>query len=510
MFRSPQHLRYYLKAFFSSAYPGAQSSDLKFASEGLPVSLHEKLKKALKTQGHFWKNLTRRYFIRHSEGFLLHSGGDFDAALSLFFTQALFETHKNDLNPNVCLAATLSRPGNALALRYTAGIHKRGLPLHQYTPPFQTIAFPHSEEEYLSSFFETHLITPTAERIEITLREKLIEKMPKGAVLFYSPKSFSPSGFTIDEWLEKILQKTKRKDLTTIYVSGFMGAKAVFNQTLPYFHLGFGSNNLEKALELASFLTGQNKEDAKKQEGENTFYVFENLSLKYPLKITVFADLELCKSQVLYSIYKNTMSVIQGWKMFYWLWAEYEINPSSHSDTPLTLERLQKYHQELLLEFEKSIESILTQVEGIHPQHAIPLPPVQEDARESWKILDFKKLIFLIQELHQLKKRSLRNPLILEQTLKEWKMNIQQVFSTRNPAAGAALAASIEALRAGIIENPYQLIPENVTYEGVNTAIHLDRRLTGEQMEKLPENLQELIRELRPIRLMQIWSKKSV
>ncbi len=506
MFHSLKHFQYYLKSFLSSGYPGHHSSDLKLASQGLALPLQEKLKKAIKAQGLFWKALARSFSINYSQGVLLHSGGDFDAALGLFFTQALFELHKQDIKPKIFLAAALTRPSNAQALSYTAGLHKRTLALHQYTFPFQTIAFPHQEEEYLTPFFQTHLITPTAERIETVLHENLITQMPKHALLLYSPKSFSPNGFTINEWLEKVSQTTKRKDLVGIYVSGFMGAKAIFNQTLPYFHLGLGTNHLEKTLELASFLTQQKVEEAKKHEGENIFYTFENLSLKHPLKITVFSDPALCKSQELYSIYKNTLSVIQGRRMFYWAWNEYELN-SSELDSDL-IDRAKVYHQKLIQESQREIQFILTEVEGIPTHQAIALKPVQDDMEESWKILDFQKLLLLSKELHDLKKNRSKHSLMADQTLRDWKKGIQQVFSTRNPAAGAALAASIEALRAGIVENPYQLIPDNVTYEGVNTAIHLDRRLNREEMEKLPESVQELIRELRPIRLMQVWSKK--
>lgn len=467
----------------------------------------EDLVKAAQRQSGMWQKLDKVKCISIEEGGLAHSGGDYDSVALLLLTQGLVFRQKE----NPCLVTILTRSGNEEALAYTAGVHKRGLPLHQYPLPFQSVAFPPEGSDFISHKFELHLLTPTAERMEKSFHEEVVQAMPAEAVLMYSPKSFSPHGYTMDEWVEVILKKVGRSDIIRVFVSGFLGARAVFHNDFPLLqeegvkglHLGLGVSNIQKGLRLASLLTGIPVEKSliSKVAGVALF-TFKNLSLPRPLVISVYGDKDLCRMQLLFAIYKNVFSVLHGKELFRWIWKEMDHLKRELSSEILSrmIQSAEEFYQQRVESSLEELRQLLIDVEGVPPEKAVVLPLSRRDALESWRVKDMGHLFMLIKNLFF-------DPLgnghvdraLLERALSDWKSGIQKVFATRNPAAGAAVAASREAQRYGVVEDPLSLIPSNVTYEGLNTAVHLDRRLNPEQMKRLPQELKDLIEELRPI-----------
>ncbi len=468
----------------------------------------ENLVTAAQRQSAMWQKLDKVKCVSIEEGGLAHSGGDYDSVALLLLIQGMVFRQKE----NPYLVTILTRSGNDEALAYTAGVHKRGLPLHQYPFPFQPVAFPPEGSDFISHKFELHLLTPTAERIEQAFHEEVVQAMPAQAVVMYSPKSFSPSGYTMDEWVELILKKVSRPDIIKVFVSGFLGARAVFHNDFPLLqeegvkglHLGLGVSDIQKGLRLASILTGMpiEKSTISKVAGAALF-TFKNLSLPRPLVISVYGDKDLCRMQLLFAIYKNVFSVLHGKELFQWIFKvlneKGEVVPSKALSE--IIQSAEEFYQQQIQHSLKELHQLLIDVEGVPIEKAVVLPLSQRDALESWRVKDMSRIFMLTKNLFfdSLGQGRVDRP-FLERSIQGWKSEIQKVFATRNPAAGAAVAASMEAQRYGVVEDPFSLIPDNVTYEGLNTAVHLDRRLSPEQMKKLPQRIKKLIEEVKPIR----------
>ena len=475
-------------------------------------------------QQRVWQLLKEQPEISAHEG-ALSSGGDFDATMMLLYQQGSRFLWNRALKPgrsDPALAAVMTRPGSDVdALRYSAGIHKRGLPLHQMNRPFQTTAFPQSVEEGLRKIFQLQFATPTGERIETALSPDVIRELAYEGMLVYSTKSFSPNGHDVDEWIDKVRAENDRADLATNYISGFTGAKAIFAEELPQLnefgvnglHLGFGVSHLTAGLKLALLMTGHDEgsEGALMEvvdrvaettvQGGATIYTFKNLSLTRPVVIDVYDDADLRKTQRLFAIYKNVYSGILGQQIFDWIFARLQQNGFTESSELIS--EAERTYQTMMEDAEAELRQILIDVEGIPEEKAVILELSRIDARASWQMRSggMGRLVRLISNYFA--KKDQVDPDIRQQlnkvALEKWLSEIGSVYATRNTMGGTAVAAGTEATRYMLTQDPYALLPQDITFEGLMTTRKLHVRLK-DKMQHLPERVQNYIETVRHIR----------
>ncbi len=455
-------------------------------------------------------------FIPLEHGVLAHSGGDGDATLLRLLQQGYALRRKNlGLSENPLVVAALSRGGSEEALNYTAGVHKRGLPIHQVEAPFRTTAFPPERRLELAGHFDLHTCTPTGDWMESGFPPEVLKAMPEESFILFDTKTFDPkTGQEIDELSEKSRQAARRMDIATGFTAGFTGAKAVFARRLPAIKgeegvhgvmLGIGTTSLKKGCEVAALMTGVSPDQAQVMEvGGAQVHVFRNYKFPIPMHVSVYEDPQLRRAQLLYAIYKNAFSVINGRDLFHWV-LQHLAESKGIISTQL-VDEATDYYRQLMIQSQEELRIILRDVEVIPADKINILPSSEVDAEASWGMKDMDRFCRLVQNLF-FGEAGPDGVIVgnhLEPRIAAWKKGIREVFDTRNPAAGAALAASIVALQFNLVGDPLSLLPEDMTFEGINTAVYLDRRLSPEQMARLPRRVQVVIEELKPIRHPQV------
>ncbi len=475
-------------------------------------------------------------------GALAHSGGDMDAVVMALLAQAysLRDARQgSDSSQGTFMMAVMSRPrvvhdtdargqdverlvGGVDAVRYTAGRQKRHLPLHGMRVPYRTTALPLECLDAVVGRFALHVFTPTAQQIESAMTSGLIAKMCTGALLVYGPKSFSQSGQDVDQWMEHVCDLAARPDIGTGFLAGYTGAKAVLQKRLPELDgtggargldLGLGVNHLQQGLALASLLTGVAIEDAeiKTLPGGANIHVFTNLAMPISLRISVYDDADLRRTQRLFAIYKNVYSCIIFKELYAWIWHALEQNGGELSDS--IVRDAECRHAELMQESEVDIVKIITEVEGMDPDKAVVLGLSLKDARESWRVKKMPLLIQLIRNLFfaSYEKQTVEgierwrlNSAKVRIAIDEWLAQVTDAVATRNPVAGISVPASRDAVRYGLATSLSALRPKDMTFEAMTTLSRLLIRLSADQIERMPNRMKTFIAEARQMTVPQV------
>ncbi len=506
-------------------YPGFEVAALQKALVGLSDEQRVAVLGAAERQSAEWERVTRTDSVPMSAGAIAHSYGDFDAVMMLLIQQGLAHraarSKPEDPSQSPYLVAMRSRlntddRSGVESLQYTGGIHKRRGSLHKFPEPFRTIAFHLEHADNLVGRFDLHCLTPIASRIEDVFSSKLAQQLRYGSLVLYSPKSFSPTGLDMDQWTERVLKGTGREgEVATAYVSGFAGANAIFTNDLPYLedertqglHLGIGTTNLERGLALAMLLTDSTRDQSETtMVGGAQVYTFKNLFLDRPLVVSVYDDPDLRKTQLLYSHYKNIYSGINTEDLFQYIWAQLEESQGQINSG--MIQTAEKFYEGLMQNSQQEILEILTKVEGIPSEKAKVLPLTESDARESWRVKDMGRFFALIKNLFFdiYDENGQFNARKFTAARDAWIRDLAsgRIFATRNPAAGASIAAGNEAFRYLLVNDLYDLMPPGVVFEGLNTALNLDHRLMAEQLEALPPRVKDFIEKARQLRRPQV------
>jgi hypothetical protein len=450
-------------------------------------------------------------------GGLAHSTGSFNVLMHRIMAQGLHELWMGagGQGPTPLILTVLSHRDMPDALRYTAGIHRKGIDIHgkkQDGPrlplAFLPTAFPPAFCTALSGIFELHLMTLQARHMPTLFSADRLAVLARDALCVTAIKAFE-GGLDPLKYFDGGRGR-ERRDLSVVDVSGYTGTKGMLAGAPRYppmpFNLGRGlaiavlakdgKARLDQLQRYAAVLSAGIEPEEKKVGSAARVFHYVNTGLRIPVSVEVAANTRLQRLNKLWAIYKNVYSGIIGAAVFRHV-LEQVLTRRGESVQTIAGEIVNGFYQDCLNKGRSEIMDLLRKVEGLEFSDSEILEVSIADALESWKAENLEKLVKVTRRLFLgcFDREGRFQRQVFDGRKEEIMTAFGQIWATRNPDGGQRVAASRALFKFfyqyGVIDSLNDLLDGTAVLEGYETMLHIGDRHDEAKIAKFSAWFQE-------------------